>query len=138
MFARNITSLATLHRRIRTGRSHRYRAPEIRSARRRGRPRFDIQREQLEYLSSLSFSALGVIDAKIIRQKGVLLILASITPRALFRYRPNIMGEVCTLVLFINLAHAGARLQSVCGRYSYSIGPTKVPKESARHKDQQT
>ena len=36
--------------------THGYRAPEIRSARRRGRPRFDIQREQLEYLSSLSFS----------------------------------------------------------------------------------
>ena len=52
--------------------------------------------------------------------------------------------------LLINLAHAGARLQYSCivcvcvcvsvttiagASYAYSTGPTKVPKESARHKD---
>ena len=53
---------------------------------------------------------------------------------------PKSVGQV------INLAHAGRGYNShsvclsVCDRssrrYAYSTGPTKVPKESARHKDQ--
>ena len=59
------------------------------------------------------------------------------------------VGVGCSVELaVVNLAHAGARFSShsvclcVCvyyrssGCYAYSTGPTKVPKESTRHKGQ--